>query len=85
MLSKTTRFPIFFKQYWSGEMAVTTSTFYLGLGNSVASLIIVILAPLLGAIADSSGRHKRLLICFAMLGILATTSFFFVAQGVSTP
>ncbi len=63
-------------------MAVTTSTFYLGLGNSVASLIIVILAPLLGAIADSSGRHKRLLMCFAMLGILATSSFFFVAQGM---
>ncbi|MEE9335425.1 MAG: MFS transporter [Granulosicoccaceae bacterium] len=75
-------FPIFFKQYWSGDMAVTTSTFYLGLGNSVASLIIVILAPLLGAIADSSGLHKRLLVCFAMLGILATSSFLFVAQGM---
>ena len=63
-------------------MAVTTSTFYLGLGNSVASLIIVILAPLLGAIADSSGLHKRLLIGFAMLGILATSCFFFVGQGM---
>lgn len=63
-------------------MAVTTSTFYLGLGNSVASLIIMILAPLLGAIADSGGLHKRLLSVFAMLGILATASFFFVAQGM---
>lgn len=63
-------------------MAVTTSTFYLGLGNSVASLIIMILAPLLGAVADSGGLHKRLLSVFAMLGILATASFFFVAQGM---
>jgi len=63
-------------------MAVTTSTFYLGLGNSVASLIIMILAPLLGAIADSGGLHKRLLSVFAMLGILATASFFFVEQGM---
>ena len=63
-------------------MAATTSTFYLGLGNSVASLIIMILAPLLGAVADSGGLHKRLLSCFAMLGILATASFFFVAQGM---
>ncbi len=63
-------------------MAVTTSTFYLGLGNSVASLIIMILAPLLGAIADSGGTHKRLLSSFAMLGILATASFFFVGQGM---
>lgn len=63
-------------------MAATTSTFYLGLGNSVASLIIMILSPLLGAIADSGGLHKRLLSIFAMLGILATASFFFVGQGM---
>lgn len=63
-------------------MAVTTSTFYLGLGNSVASLVIMLMAPLLGAIADSGGIHKRLLVCFAMLGILATTSFFFISQGM---
>lgn len=63
-------------------MAVTTSTFYLGLGNSIASLIIMILAPLLGALADSGGLHKRLLSAFAMLGILATASFFFVGQGM---
>lgn len=63
-------------------MAATTSTFYLGLGNSLASLIIMIMAPLLGAIADSGGIHKRLLSSFAMLGILATASFFFVGQGM---
>lgn len=63
-------------------MAVTTSTFWLGLGNSVASLIIMILAPLLGAIADAGGIHKRLLLSFAMLGILATSCFFFVGQGM---
>ncbi len=62
-------------------MAVTTSTFYLGLGNSLASLIIMLMAPLLGALADSGGTHKRWLIRFAMLGILATGSFFFVQQG----
>jgi len=75
-------FPIFFKQYWSGDMAVTTSTFYLGLGNSAASLIIMILAPLLGAMADAGGSHKRWLIRFAMLGMLATSCFFFVSQGM---
>jgi len=75
-------FPLFFKQYWSADVAVTTSTLYLGLGNSLASLIIMIAAPVLGAIADSGGIHKRLLVCFAMLGILATTCFFFVGQGM---
>ncbi|MBX2835805.1 MAG: MFS transporter [Gammaproteobacteria bacterium] len=75
-------FPLFFKQYWSSDLPVTSSTFYLGLGNSIASLIIMIAAPLLGAIADSGGLHKRLLVCFAFFGILATSSFFFIEQGL---
>lgn len=74
-------FPLFFKQYWSGDLAVTTSTFYLGLGNSLASLIIMLMAPILGAIADAGGLHKRMLASFAMLGILATSTFFFIDQG----
>jgi len=75
-------FPLFFKKYWAADLAVENSTFYLGLANSSASFIIMILAPILGSIADSSGTHKRLLICFAMLGVLATTSFFFISQGM---
>ncbi|MDP7569849.1 MAG: MFS transporter, partial [Arenicellales bacterium] len=64
-------FPIFFKQYWSQDVALTHSTFYLGVGNSVASLIIVILAPILGAMADTGGLRKRMLATFACLGVLA--------------
>jgi len=75
-------FPLFFKKYWAADLNVETSTFYLGLANSSASFIIMILAPILGSIADSSGLHKRLLICFAMLGMLATVSFYFISQGM---
>jgi len=74
-------FPLFFKQYWSQGTPVTESTFWLGFGNSFASLVIVILAPLLGALADAGGLHKRLLGGFALLGILATAGFFLVAEG----
>ncbi|MCW8827887.1 MAG: MFS transporter, partial [Gammaproteobacteria bacterium] len=42
-------FPVFFKQYWSAGSEVTDSTFQLGIANSVASLVIVLLAPVLGA------------------------------------
>ncbi len=38
-------FPLFFKQYWSQGVEVTHSTYCLGVSSSVASLIIVILAP----------------------------------------
>ncbi len=74
-------FPLFFKQYWSAGVESTTSTFWLGLGNSAASLLILILAPILGAVADSSGTHKRLLAVFATVGIVATAGFFQIAQG----
>lgn len=75
-------FPLFFKQYWSHDTPVTTSTFYLGLGNSLASLIIVIAAPVLGALADQGNLRKRMLASFACTGILACIGFFFVGQGM---
>lgn len=74
-------FPIFFKQYWSADTPVTESTFWLGAGNSLASFLIVLAAPLLGALADLGGLHKRLLAGFAALGIVATVGFYFVGQG----
>ena len=74
-------FPLFFKQYWSAGTEATTSTFWLGVGNSGASFIILLLAPLLGAMADSGGTHKRLLAGFALLGIVCTAGFFLVGEG----
>ena len=74
-------FPLFFKQYWSADAAVTTSTFWLGAGNSAASFAIVLAAPVLGALADTGGLHKRLLGAFALLGIAATGGLYLVGQG----
>lgn len=75
-------FPVFFKQYWSAEVAATESTFRLGVANSVASLVIVIMAPVLGAISDRAGTRKRFLLFFAVLGIAATAGLYFVQQGM---
>ena len=47
-------FPIFFKQFYSAGASVNLSTFYLGTANSVASVIIALAAPVLGAIAEPS-------------------------------
>jgi UMF1 family MFS transporter len=74
-------FPVFFKQYWSPDTDVTLSTFRLGAANSFASLIIVALAPILGAIADRGGAKKKFLLFFAMMGIVMTGSLYFVAKG----
>jgi UMF1 family MFS transporter len=74
-------FPVFFKQYWSAGVEVTDSTFYLGVANSIASLVIVMLAPILGAIADSGSHRKRFLVFFAFLGVCMTALLPLVTEG----
>jgi len=74
-------FPVFFKKFWAADLAATGSTFWLGMVNSVASLLIVVCAPLLGAIADQAGAKKRFLIGFTCLGVLSSGALFFLAQG----
>jgi UMF1 family MFS transporter len=75
-------FPLFFKQYWSAGQSATTSTFHLGMANSASSLAILLLAPVLGAIADRGGVRKRLLAFFMILGVLATAGLYLVGKGM---
>jgi UMF1 family MFS transporter len=74
-------FPIFFKQYWSSGVDVNLSTARLGMGNACASLVVALLAPLLGIIADRSAARKKLLLTFAYAGIGFTALLFFIQQG----
>ena len=74
-------FPLFFKEYWATSLERTESTFWLGVVNSSASLLIVLLAPLLGALADQLGRRKGFLLLLALLGIVMTAGLSFAAQG----
>ena len=74
-------FPIFFREYWSSGGDPTVTTLRLGAANSIASLAIAVMAPVLGAIADRGGMRKRMLMTFAFLGILMCTGLYFVAEG----
>jgi UMF1 family MFS transporter len=74
-------FPVFFKQYWNAGVAATESTFRLGVTSGLASLLIALLAPVLGAIADRSGSRLRLLFAFTLLGSVATLALALVPQG----
>ena len=74
-------FPIFFREYWAAGEGTRQITFYLGIANSIASLAIVLLAPVLGAIADQGGIRKRLLIAFSLFGMAMTAALFWIGQG----
>jgi UMF1 family MFS transporter len=74
-------FPLFFKAYYSADADVTVSTAQLGFANSLSSFIIVLIAPLLGAIADAGSLKKRFLFIFAYLGILMSATLSLVSAG----
>ena len=74
-------FSAFFKSFWAGDLDDATSTALLGTVSSVAGLIIVLIAPILGAMADLSRNKKLFLLIFALLGIISTSILFFISYG----
>jgi UMF1 family MFS transporter len=48
---------------------------------SASVLLQVLVLPLVGAVADRTGRKRQMLAGFAVLGALATTALFFVSDG----
>ena len=74
-------FPIFFSQFWASELPDAKSTQWLGYASSAASLILVLSAPILGALADQLGAKKRFLLGFTLLGLLATGALYWVEAG----
>ncbi|MCK4846527.1 MAG: MFS transporter [Deltaproteobacteria bacterium] len=48
---------------------------------AVSMLIIAVVSPLLGAIADDRGLKKRFLTAFTLLSVVATALLFFVGRG----
>lgn len=74
-------FPLFFKKYWSAGAEVTESSFYLGVINSVGAVIIALMSPILGAIADRSSNRKKILMMLTYLGCLMTAALFLIEKG----
>jgi MFS transporter, UMF1 family len=74
-------FPIFFKLYYSAGVDVKTSTAFLGFSNTLASLLIGISVPILGAVADSGSYLKKFLAFLTVLGAMATAALALVGQG----
>ena len=74
-------FPIFFEKFYSNPNDVIQSTYQLGLANSISSIFIALVSPLLGAIADRGSAKKKLLIIFAFLGSLMTAALWLVEKG----
>ena len=73
--------PVYYSQVAGVNLEGNTATVYWGYTTVVALLASVILAPVMGTVADYSGIKKRLLLIFAAVGILATALLYFVSTG----
>ena len=74
--------PVLFSNYWNDGVASTVTTFRLGLANTLASLLVAISAPIIGAIADRAGLRSRFIVFFAGIGAGATFGLYFIGEGL---
>lgn len=76
MAITTALLPVYFGMFKRGQ------SMDLGYFNSLASIIVAVLSPILGTIADYRGYKKKFFTVFFMLGIVATGSLALVPYGV---
>jgi UMF1 family MFS transporter len=73
----TAIFPLFYESIAPTQIYVSTW----GYANSIASLLVAILAPVLGTIADYWGRKKKFFLFFFLIGVITTVSLVLVGEG----
>ena len=76
MTITSTLLPIFFKLVFTKATGDSgnLSTAYWGYANSIGTLLIAILAPILGTLADYRGLKKKFFTIFVLMGVIFTAS-----------
>ncbi|RYG72872.1 MFS transporter [Lentibacillus lipolyticus] len=73
--------PVFYHDVAAAGLDGTLAESYWGYAQSIAVLIVAILAPVLGAISDYSAAKKKFLRFFAYMGMMASVLLAFVGEG----
>jgi len=74
-------FPFYYVRVAHAGLAPATANARYAAATTVAMVIIALLSPILGAIADHAGIKKKMLAAFLVLGIPATALMFFIESG----
>src|SRR5919204_6855358 len=69
-------FPIYFHSVAAAGLAPADATSKFAWATTIAILIVAIVAPLLGAIADYAAMKKKLLGAFLGIGVIATIAMY---------
>lgn len=74
-------FPLVLGNYWGVGDSGSAATVRLGWITFAASVVVFVLAPVLGTIADTGGYRKRFLLFFAAVGATMTAALGLVGEG----
>ncbi len=77
----TAVFPIFFVKVAASAMDADRASAWWGYVNTIGAVLIAVLAPILGALADFKAAKKKFLVAFMLLGAGATAAMFFIQRG----
>ncbi|WP_429351266.1 MFS transporter [Paenibacillus sp. 4624] len=73
--------PVFYASVAASTLDKDTAASYLAYTHSIGMLCVALLTPLLGTLADLSGRKGEFLRVFAITGIVATLGFSVIGEG----
>lgn len=74
-------FPLFYKGYWSAGADAVETTARLGNLTSLASLIVALMTPALGALADQRRSKKRMLFLLMLTGVIGVFALGILPEG----
>src|SRR5688572_13663421 len=77
----TAIFPIYYGRVASAGVPSQTSEFRFSMATTGAMIVIAILAPILGALADFSPIKKRMIAGFLSMGVISVAAMFFIQRG----
>jgi len=77
----TAVFPSFYATYAAKGLEPAQATARFGLITTISVLVVAVLSPILGALADYSGVKKRLLAIFMSIGVTACALMVFIGEG----
>lgn len=66
----TVLFPVLFMNIASSDLSTATATAYTQYAKSIYSVIVALLAPILGTYGDYEGKKKKMFIFFLILGVV---------------
>lgn len=74
-------FPIYFRRVVAADMPEAEALSRFAWASTIAILVVAVVAPILGAIADHAAIKKRLLAIFAGVGITSCFAMFWLTEG----